>query len=256
MKTWSPARSPSTSSTATPPGPSISSISPTSARAIRWSSPSPRRPAVALPPTFEELRRRLGRSLRQKLGNLRRQSVRRLGAQFDSAHGDDVLPTLESLFALHDRRWQRRGVRGGFADPAVRDFHRELAPQLDERGWLRLHRVVVDGDVRGAIYCLALRGRVSYYIGGFDLHYARYSLGTLLVGEAIQQAIVDGARAFDFLRGDETYKYLWRAEDASTVRLLMTTPAVRGALARRAVRVEQRLEILGGRLRNRLFGSR
>jgi CelD/BcsL family acetyltransferase involved in cellulose biosynthesis len=213
-------------------------------------------PAVALPASFDLLRRQLGRSLRQKLGNLRRQSARRLGARFDEARGEAVAPTLEALFTLHDRRWRRRGLRGAFARPEVRDFHREVAPLLDERGWLRLHRVIVDGDVRGAIYCLSHQGRVAYYLGGFDLRYARYSLGTLLVGEAIERAIGEGARTFDFLRGDERYKYLWRADDAETFRLLLTTPALRGALARRAISVERELERLGGRLRNRLFGAR
>ena len=57
-------------------------------------------------------------------------------------------------------------------------------------------------------------GRTIFYLSGFDPAFARYSPGKLVVAHAIEQAITrDAARAFDFLRGAEAYKYAWGAVD-------------------------------------------
>ena|SRR5438105_11909593 len=54
---------------------------------------------------------------------------------------------------------------------------------------------------------------VQLYLSGFDPALARFSLGTLLVGHAIEEAVREGAEEFDFLRGQEDYKYRWGAKD-------------------------------------------
>jgi CelD/BcsL family acetyltransferase involved in cellulose biosynthesis len=71
-----------------------------------------------------------------------------------------------------------------------------------------------------AQYVLIDRGRAYAYISGFDPEWARYSLGTLLIAFAIERAIDEGCREFDFLRGREQYKYGWGAVNRATVRLV------------------------------------
>jgi CelD/BcsL family acetyltransferase involved in cellulose biosynthesis len=60
---------------------------------------------------------------------------------------------------------------------------------------------------------------------------------------AIEQ---DGAMEFDFLRGNEGYKYRWGARDRSNTRLSITHPGVRPALlsatGRLSLAAEQRLK--------------
>jgi len=56
-------------------------------------------------------------------------------------------------------------------------------------------------------------GKYFFFIGGFDPDYARWSVGTVLFGYAIQHAIEEGAREFDFLRGEEEYKYRLGAQN-------------------------------------------
>ncbi|HPU25822.1 MAG TPA: GNAT family N-acetyltransferase [Phycisphaerae bacterium] len=51
--------------------------------------------------------------------------------------------------------------------------------------------------------------RLYYYLGGFDPEYGRLSPGKLLVAHALEQAIGEGMRGFDVLRGREDYKYEW-----------------------------------------------
>jgi CelD/BcsL family acetyltransferase involved in cellulose biosynthesis len=120
---------------------------------------------------------------------------------------------LDALEALHAKRWAGRGEPGVLQDPAVRSMHREAAPQLQAAGLLRLHALRVDGRIAAVLYCLAHAGTCHYYIGGFDPAVAAISPGTLLVAHALEQARTEGATEFDFLRGQEAYKYRWGALD-------------------------------------------
>jgi CelD/BcsL family acetyltransferase involved in cellulose biosynthesis len=50
------------------------------------------------------------------------------------------------------------------------------------------------------------------YLSGLDPSAEFCSPGVLILHHAIEQAIREGAREFDMLRGTESYKYDWSAE--------------------------------------------
>jgi len=56
-------------------------------------------------------------------------------------------------------------------------------------------------------------GRIYSYLSGFDPEYAQKSVGSIIIGHAVQRAIDNGQEAFDFLQGHEPYKYTWGARD-------------------------------------------
>jgi CelD/BcsL family acetyltransferase involved in cellulose biosynthesis len=134
----------------------------------------------------------------------------------------------------------------------VRDFHREVASQLLEREILDLYRLDLNGRAVALLYCFAEKGRGYYYLGGFDPEYARYSVGTVLTAYAIQQSIARGHAVFDFLRGNEAYKYRWNVQEKRNYRVQW----LRGGLASRALlglskatlAVEHRAKMLALRL--------
>lgn len=152
--------------------------------------------------------------------NLRR-GVRRLGAsgalRFESATTDTLPEFIAAFFRLHEERWQDTGEPGVFVGAAVQAFHREAATALLGRGLLRLHGLRLGEQLIALWYGLAAGGRIYAYQSGFLPAHARDNPGTLIVGHAIEQAIAEGAREFDFLRGAEPYKYDWGAEDRRTV---------------------------------------
>jgi len=63
---------------------------------------------------------------------------------------------------------------------------------------------------------------------GYDPAFSRMSPGVLMLGMVIEDALASGARAIDFLRGREPYKYLWGACDRPGFKRLLS----RGAPAR------------------------
>ena len=55
--------------------------------------------------------------------------------------------------------------------------------------------------------------RYLYYNAGVDPDARDLSPGVVLVAEYVRRALDEGVRRFDFLRGDESYKYEWGAVD-------------------------------------------
>ena len=170
-------------------------------------------PYVLLPETWEAYWGSLSKKTRFNIGYAQRQMARELGKlHIDTASETELPEALEALFALHTRRWQQRGLPGGFFHPSVRQFHREWATVAHRNGWLRLHTLRVDGAIRAVLYVFHFGRRAYYYLGGFEPSLARYSMGTVLTAYAIRRAIEEGCVVFDFLRGDEPYKYRWKPQ--------------------------------------------
>ena len=130
--------------------------------------------------------------------------------------GEERLDTaMDDLFHLHDLRWRTRGESGVCNDPRVQGFHRMAAGGLLASGMLRLHRLSIDGAAVAVCYGFAAKGAACAYLSGFDPSQSQLSPGMLVMGHAIEQASAEGAACFDFLRGDENYKYGWGAVDRS-----------------------------------------
>ncbi|HZT41365.1 MAG TPA: GNAT family N-acetyltransferase [Chthonomonadaceae bacterium] len=179
-------------------------------------------PYLPLPPDWETFLAQLGKGMRSNLRYYERLIERTFpDVCFSLADANTLEAGMSALFRLHQRRWNARWLPGALGHPRVRAFHREVAARFLERGWLRLHLLALDGAVRSALYCFAFGGRTYYYLGGFAPEYGKYSLGTLLTGRAIRQAIEESCSEFDFLRGSEPYKYRWMPEERLNYRLLL-----------------------------------
>jgi CelD/BcsL family acetyltransferase involved in cellulose biosynthesis len=213
-------------------------------------------PFIPLDGDWETFSRRLSKNTRSNLGRRRRQVAKQFRAEYDLATAETLPAAMDELFRLHNARWRRRGVAGAFAGARMQAFHREVAQKFLQRGWLRLHRLRLDGETRAAFYCFQLGARVYYYLSGFDLAFRKYSIGNVTMAQAIERAMADGAREFDLLRGDETYKFAWNAEERETLRLIIGRPALRSSVALGAHRLERFIELKGLALQRRLWGRR
>jgi len=213
-------------------------------------------PFIPLSPSWDEFVKRLSKNMRTNVGRRRRQVAKQFRAEYDLADEATLTAAMEELFALHNARWRRRGVAGAFAGARMQAFHHEVARRFLGRGWLRLHRLRLDGETRAAFYCFQLGKRVYYYLSGFDVAFGKFSIGNVLMAQAIERAIADGATEFDLLRGDETYKFQWKAEERETLRLILGRPAWRSSFALGAHRLERYIELKGLALQRRLWGRK
>jgi CelD/BcsL family acetyltransferase involved in cellulose biosynthesis len=152
--------------------------------------------------------------------NLRTQE-RRLG-EHTYETSDEAREYLPELYRLHEARWETKAAegRGVLADARVREFHNRAGAVLSEAGLLRFHALRVKGVVIAVLYGLVSGGVMYYYLGGFDPSYSAAGPGSLLIYHAIEYARSSGDHAFDFLRGDEPYKYKLGAEQRRNLRLV------------------------------------
>ena len=146
---------------------------------------------------------------------------------------------LTTIIDLHQRRWRERGGSTAFDDPALVAFHEEFTRRAAERGWLRLLVMRLGGAPAAAVYGLRYGGTHYFYQTGFDPQFARLGVGQVVVGLSIQAAIEDGAREYDFLHGDERYKFDWAHQARALGRLQGYPHTVRGELHRASTVLER-----------------
>ncbi len=160
-----------------------------------------------------ELEHLLSTHFRKKLRYYQRTLARSAPLLFEAVNGENVDAFLDDLFMLHAARWQRRGMPGMLADEVIQQFHRDVSRAMLEAGALRMVRLRAADRSVAVFYGFAHRQTVYYYLSGYDPDLEKLSPGTVIVAQAIEEAVRAGATTFDFLRGAEDYKYSWGAKE-------------------------------------------
>lgn len=198
---------------------------------------------LSLPVSYSALLRGVGRNLRYNLRRRERQLRKKFNVDIGIVdHDAERREVLEYMFWLHARRWRAKWQPGVFAWRTVRDFHRCFTSIALQRDWLALHYMKLNGRYVAVHYCFQLDSAVCYYGGGFDPDLSKYSVGTVLMGKAIQHAIERGASVFDFLRGDEPYKLSWGAHPVPNLHVRLYKPhSLRSRIAFAWLRLQDRI---------------
>jgi CelD/BcsL family acetyltransferase involved in cellulose biosynthesis len=138
---------------------------------------------------------------------------------------------IDRFIDLHQARWRENGL---FPDTAGgersrRFLHRLAELEIAEGGDRQLQLGWLDVGGRTIFGALGFDdGETTYfYNAGMDPGARELSPGVIGAAAYIRDRLGAGRRRFDFLRGDESYKYEWGAVDEPIHRLLVarTTPA-------------------------------
>jgi CelD/BcsL family acetyltransferase involved in cellulose biosynthesis len=106
------------------------------------------------------------------------------------------------------------------ADGSNTAFFRALIPALSEAGWLQLAFLTVEGQPAAAYLNFDYAGHILVYNSGLlQTAYGHLSPGIVLLAYLIQHAIETGHHVFDFLQGDEVYKYRMGGQDTHVYNL-------------------------------------
>ncbi len=131
-----------------------------------------------------------------------RRKFRRLEAAGDVRYyrSADSDRDMEDFIRLHTASREDKAV---FMTPKMEAFFRE-AVRLPYTG---LYFLEVDGVRAASIICFDYNESRLLYNSGYDPRFSSLSAGLLLKAWALREAIERGMKCFDFLRGDEPYKY-------------------------------------------------
>lgn len=195
---------------------------------------------VDLPACWDDYLRQLSSGGAKRMLYARRRLAREAhDVQFTAAAPGDTEAALNELVRLHAARWAAKGKAGAFAGARFKAFHERLLASLLPRRQVRLYRLQVDGRTIAALYNLRHGDTEYFYQTGFDLAWAKYSPGFIAIGRAIEQAITDGMRRYDFMKGkDSSYKAAFGCRESPMYAVYLFSPNARGRLLAFAARVK------------------
>jgi len=166
-------------------------------------------PLLKLPRTWEDYLNGLAAKSRHEL---RRKMNKINGVSLRDVQPSDI-ERLFRLMSLSDRQKQ------DFLQEDVINFFREISNVFHKIGWLRMRAAIVNDRVISMILAFASADRVYLFNMGFEPEFRNLSPGIVTIGLDIRAAIEEKYDYYDFLRGDEDYKYRLGARERYTVRV-------------------------------------
>ncbi len=163
-------------------------------------------PYITLPDTWDAHVQSLSKKDRHEL----RRKLRRLEANGDAHyrlynHGqDDLSGALDDFVSLMRKSSE---AKSEFLTPDRRAFLETLTRIMADADSLHLAFLDVQGKPVSATMSFFEADRLLLYNSGYDPEYSQLSVGLLLKAYDVRGAIEQGLREYDFLRGNEPYKY-------------------------------------------------
>jgi CelD/BcsL family acetyltransferase involved in cellulose biosynthesis len=144
------------------------------------------------------------------IGKKERHEVRRKRRRFEAEFGDiEVVRSapgaLDAFTAMHKTS---PGDKGEFMTPAMESFFADL---VSDAGAV-IHLLVCGGRPLAAAFGFESDTGYFYYNSALEADAAHASPGIVLFSTMIENQIARGAKVFDFLKGDERYKFRHGAE--------------------------------------------
>lgn len=170
-------------------------------------------PYVALPDSWEDyLATHMSAQTRQKLRRFMRMVEASPDYRVTHATRETIERDLDILFRLWRIKWAER--KGSKVDRLIA-LTREMLLDAFNQGALDVPVLWYQDRPLGVLANLLDRQKktVLFYITGRDEEWTTPSPGLVLHGFAIREAIARGYRVYDFLRGNEAYKYAFGVQE-------------------------------------------
>ena len=155
---------------------------------------------------------------------IRRKVRRGEGAGVTISSKQHAVEDLAEFIKLHRARWGHHGL---FTDDEKGARDETFMRELFARAPADLITIIVARNVEFGAFAAGLFLRdttgLRYWNAGGELAARSLSPGILLFAHGLQMAITEGKQVFDFLRGNESYKYEVGATDVDV--LMITAPA-------------------------------
>lgn len=166
-------------------------------------------PRIEFPESWDDLLSDLSSNARYQIRrDIRRVTEDEIFELHTAQTREEARQAFWHLVEFHQRRWQNLGQPGIFADDRILEFFREITMKFHKKGWLSFKSVTAEGQYIAIDLLFKFKGTMYMIQRGFDdsSEYNQYGPGNVLLYCVIKEAIQDGLKAYDFLRGEESYK--------------------------------------------------
>jgi CelD/BcsL family acetyltransferase involved in cellulose biosynthesis len=182
--------------------------------------------------TFEEYF--LGQFNRKRRHNLRNnwRRLEDISVKYELPERHAEFERLNRLFSLHKLRKKKMRMSSTFGGQRIEEFHKALLPRIRDQGWLWLRFLQIDTDIIAGAYGFTIAGRVLFYQSGLDPAWDKLGPGTMLIYRSLQEAFMNGNSEYNFLRGNESYKYFWTDTERALYSGFLNNDTMVGKLSR------------------------
>ena len=168
-------------------------------------------PVISLPASWDDYLDSLDKKQRHEIRRKMRKIEREVETRWyvlDSVEG--LAEAVDRFIQLHQKSAQDK--EDFWSDDLIR-FFKSVAVEIAQAGWLKLYFIEVNGVEAAAMLCFDYNNEFLLYNSGYDPdQFASLSPGNVLTAYTIQDAIRLGRARYDFLRGDEVYKFRFGAQ--------------------------------------------
>ncbi len=196
--------------------------------------------------TWEELKATRPHNLKESLRKCYN-SLRRAGLEYSVEvvqSPSDVEAALADFFRLHAARAALDGTvphKNVFTRTSSRAFLGEVCRRFAEQGVLRIFRLYVGGVLAATRIGFVLADSLYLYYSGFDPAFAKYSVMTTSVAEAIKYAIGERLRWVNLSTGEDVSKTRWRPLEIAFHEGVLLSPSVVGRAKYRVIKAARRV---------------
>ena len=182
-------------------------------------------PSLPVADSLARLPSKTASTLRRKLRKIDQLQLER--AEVTPA---EVERAVTDLIRLHEAQWLgRRGNPEHSTDRFRRHLTAALVPMI-ERGQAVFVEYRVGGELMASEVDLVGHRQLAYYLAGISPVLRQHvDTAVLQVSGALELATRLSRCEYSFLRGDEDYKYRWRPDEVTAVRLLLARPGALGS---------------------------
>lgn len=180
---------------------------------------------IKLPKSWDEYLKSISGSLRYKIKRGRKEFTKLGGTYGFVEKKSELSEVVEALERLHQYRWSSKGIAGAFSSHEWKTFHMKLIPLLFDKGYLKLSYLGFGNEIVAVHYGFSFNNRFHFFQSGMIPHQNKYvRLGLLLHSYAIEEAIKEGYKEYDFLQigaSGPGYKRMWGnySRDLLTIRI-------------------------------------
>jgi CelD/BcsL family acetyltransferase involved in cellulose biosynthesis len=174
-------------------------------------------PALALPCTVTSYLNTLTKKDRHEIRRKKRRAEKEGTVTFHKlVHPSQVMEIFPRFIDLFRKTAPHKDA---FLTPEREQFFLSVAEEFSRRAWLELF--VLSFDKKEVAYLLSFHYNDTLYLynAAYDPDYSSISPGIVAITYCLEDTISRGIKCFDFLRGDETYKYRFGARDNHLYRL-------------------------------------
>jgi CelD/BcsL family acetyltransferase involved in cellulose biosynthesis len=115
----------------------------------------------------------------------------------------EAINALDRISRLYEKRWERQ-------ENDLFQFLEKFTHRTRGKNCVQIDILQVDENDVAGIFHLFYNGTAYYYLMAVDKHFnPKISIGNILLGLCIQDAVENKFSQYDFLKGDEFHKFHW-----------------------------------------------